>query len=88
MTSTTEQTETAPETKATKKASRGARRANVAPTKGKVSKKGHAEEESAPERAKRRPGGRFMMAGNPTPERSETFLNFSSRSSCEIAPSC
>ncbi len=39
MTSTTEQTETAPETKATKKATRGARRANVASAKGKVGKK-------------------------------------------------
>jgi hypothetical protein len=42
MTSTTEQTETAPEakaTKATKKAAAGARRANVAPAKGKAGKK-------------------------------------------------
>jgi hypothetical protein len=39
MTTITEQTETAPETKATKKASRGARRANVTPAKGKVAKK-------------------------------------------------
>jgi hypothetical protein len=36
---TTEQTETAPETKATKKASAGARRANVAPVRGKSGKK-------------------------------------------------
>jgi hypothetical protein len=36
---TTEQTETAPETKGTKKASAGARRANVAPVKGKAGKK-------------------------------------------------
>jgi len=35
MTSTSEQTETAPETKATKKATGGARRANVAPAKTK-----------------------------------------------------
>jgi hypothetical protein len=35
----TEQTETAPETKATKKATRGGRRANVAPAKGKARKK-------------------------------------------------
>ena len=35
----TEQTETAPETKATKKAAAGARRANVAPTKPKSGKK-------------------------------------------------
>lgn len=39
MTSTAEQTETAPETKPTKKATRGARRANVAPAKGKAGKK-------------------------------------------------
>ena len=39
MISTTEQTETAPEAKATKKASAGARRANVAPAKGKAGKK-------------------------------------------------
>jgi hypothetical protein len=39
MISTTEQTETAPETKATKKAARGARRANVSPAKGKAGKK-------------------------------------------------
>jgi hypothetical protein len=39
MTSTTEQTETAPETKASKKAAAGARRANVAPAKGKAGKK-------------------------------------------------
>jgi hypothetical protein len=36
---TTEQTETAPDTKATKKAAAGARRANVAPGKGKAGKK-------------------------------------------------
>jgi len=36
---TTEQTEMAPETKATKKASAGARRANVEPAKGKAGKK-------------------------------------------------
>lgn len=39
MISTVEQTETAPETKATKKANASARRANVAPTKGKAGKK-------------------------------------------------
>jgi hypothetical protein len=39
MTTITEQTETAPETKATKKASRGARRANVRPAIGKAAKK-------------------------------------------------
>src|SRR5579864_6373036 len=39
MISSTEQTETAPETKATKKAAAGARRANVAPAKGKAGKK-------------------------------------------------
>jgi hypothetical protein len=39
MISTTEQTETAPETKAAKKATGGARRANVAPAKGKAGKK-------------------------------------------------
>ena len=39
MTSTSEQTETAPETKATKKATLGARRANVAPAKSKAGKK-------------------------------------------------
>ena len=36
---TTEQTETAPETKATKKAAAGARRASVAPAKPKAGKK-------------------------------------------------
>ena len=35
----TEQTETTPETKATKKAASGARRANVAPAKAKAGKK-------------------------------------------------
>jgi len=54
---TTEQTETAPETKATKKAAAGARRANVAPAKAKAGKKGQPEKEGAPERAKRRPRG-------------------------------
>jgi hypothetical protein len=39
MTSTIEQTEAAPETKATKKTSAGARRANVAPAKAKAGKK-------------------------------------------------
>jgi hypothetical protein len=39
MTSTTEQTETAPETKATKKATAGARRAKVAPAKAKAGKR-------------------------------------------------
>ena len=39
MTSTSEQTETAPETKAAKKATRGARGANVAPAKAKAGKK-------------------------------------------------
>jgi hypothetical protein len=39
MISTIEQTETAPEAKATKKATTGARRANVAPAKGKAGKK-------------------------------------------------
>jgi hypothetical protein len=36
---TTEQTETAPETKAMKKATRAPRRANVAPAKAKAGKK-------------------------------------------------
>lgn len=39
MTSISEQPEAAPETKATKKATRGARRANVTPAKGKAAKK-------------------------------------------------
>jgi hypothetical protein len=39
MISTIEQIETAPEAKATKKATAGARRANVAPAKGKAGKK-------------------------------------------------
>jgi hypothetical protein len=39
MISTTEQTEMAPQPKATKKASAGARRANIAPAKGKAGKK-------------------------------------------------
>jgi hypothetical protein len=39
MTSTIETTETAPETKATKKAGAGARRAKVAPAKAKAEKK-------------------------------------------------
>ena len=57
MISTTEQTETALETKATQKATAGARRANVAPAKGEGGEEGHPEEESAQKRAKRRPGG-------------------------------
>ena len=47
MTSTIEQTETAAEPKATKKASAGARRANAAPAKGKAGKK------AAPKKAPR-----------------------------------
>jgi hypothetical protein len=39
MISTTEQTETAPETKAARKATAGARRANVTPAKAKAGKK-------------------------------------------------
>jgi hypothetical protein len=39
MTSTIEQSETAPDTKAAKKAAAGARRANLAPAKGKAGKK-------------------------------------------------
>ena len=42
----TEQTETAPETKATKKAAAGARRANVAPAKGKVGKKANPKKKA------------------------------------------
>jgi hypothetical protein len=52
MTSTTEQTETAPETKATKKAARGARRANVAPAKGKAGKKATPKKKKAPRSAR------------------------------------
>jgi hypothetical protein len=51
MTSTTEQTETAPETKATKKAAPGARRANVAPAKPKAGKKA-APKKKAPRSAR------------------------------------
>jgi hypothetical protein len=51
MTSTTEQTETAPETKATKKAAAGARRANSAPAKGKAGKKA-APKKKAPRSAR------------------------------------
>ena len=46
MTSTIEQTETAPETKATKKATAGARRANVAPAKAKAGKKASAKKKA------------------------------------------
>ena len=55
---TTEQTETAPETKATKKATAGARRANVAPTKAKSGKKA-TPAKKAPKSAKKaeRPRG-------------------------------
>jgi hypothetical protein len=51
MISTTEQTETAPETKAAKKATGGARRASVAPAKGKVGKKA-AQPKKAPKSAR------------------------------------
>lgn len=51
MTSTTEQTETAPEAKATKKATTGARRANVAPGKPKAGKKA-APKKKAPRSAR------------------------------------
>ena len=49
---TTEQTETAPETKATKKATAGARRANVAPAKGKAGKKATPAKKAPTGRAK------------------------------------
>jgi hypothetical protein len=52
---TTEQTETAPETKATKKATRGARRANVAPVKAKARIKRHEAHETTHAREARRP---------------------------------
>ena len=48
---TTEQTETAPETKATKKATAGTRRANVAPAKAKAGKKA-APKKKAPRSAR------------------------------------
>jgi hypothetical protein len=51
MTSTIEQTETAPEPKATKKATAGARRATVAPAKGKAVKKA-APKKKAPRSAR------------------------------------
>jgi hypothetical protein len=57
MISTTEQTETAPETKATKKASAGARRANVAPAKAKAGKKA-TQAKKAPKGAKKAAGAR------------------------------
>ena len=46
MTSTNETTETAPETKATKKAAAGARRAKVAPAKAKAEKKATAKKKA------------------------------------------
>jgi hypothetical protein len=60
MKSITEQTETAPgaavpETKATKKAAVGARRANVAPAKGKSGKKA-SPKKKAPRSAETTPG--------------------------------
>jgi hypothetical protein len=57
MISTAEQTETAPETKAIKKAAAGARRANVAPAKGKAGKKA-APAKKAPKSAKKATGAR------------------------------
>jgi hypothetical protein len=57
MISTAEQTETAPETKASKKAAAGARRANVAPAKGKAGKKA-APAKKAPKSAKKATGAR------------------------------
>ena len=57
MAATTEQTETAPETKATQKATRGARRANVAPAKGKAGKKA-TPKKKAHKSAKKAPGAR------------------------------
>src|ERR1700689_613247 len=56
---TTEQTETAPETKATKKATAGARRANVAPAKGKAGKKAtHKKKEQRTARNDAREGSK------------------------------
>ena len=57
MISTAEQTETAPKTKASKKATAGARRANVAPAKGKAGKKA-APAKKAPKSAKKATGAR------------------------------
>ena len=57
MISTTEQTETAPETKASKKAAAGARRANVTPAKGKAGKKA-TPAKKAPKSAKKATGAR------------------------------
>jgi len=61
MTSTTEQTETAPaataEPKPAKKAQAGARRAHVAPAKGKLNKKAHPPKK-APKGAKKATGAR------------------------------
>jgi hypothetical protein len=57
MTSTIEQTETVPETKATKKASSRARRAKVAPAKAKAGKKA-APAKKAPKSAKKATGAR------------------------------
>jgi len=54
MISTVEQTETAPETKATKKTTAGARRANVAPVKAKPGKKA-TPEKKAPRSARNDP---------------------------------
>ena len=54
---TTEQTEAMTETKATKKATTGARRANVAPAKGKAGKKA-APAKKAPKSAKNAPSAR------------------------------
>jgi hypothetical protein len=57
MISTAEQTETAPETKASKKATAGARRANVTPAKGKARKKA-TPAKKAPKSAKKATGAR------------------------------
>jgi hypothetical protein len=57
MISTAEQTETEPETKASKKATAGARRANVTPAKGKAGKKA-APAKKAPKSAKKATGAR------------------------------
>jgi len=52
MTSTSEQTETAPETKATKKATAGARRARVTPAKPKAGGKKASPKKKAPRSAR------------------------------------
>jgi hypothetical protein len=57
MTSTIEQTETVPETKAAKKAHAGARRAKVAPAKAKAGKKA-TPAKKAPKSAKKAAGAR------------------------------